>query len=105
MKHIVIFERAGSFAENKDIAKDIRLLEIVPALANHEEVILDFNRVAAATQSFIHALISESLRTYGGDVLDHIAFKSCNESIQQIINIVADYMQNGMENGNDRSPI
>lgn len=104
MKHIVIFDRAGPFAENKDIARDIRLQEIIPALENHEDVILDFERVGAATQSFIHALISESLRTYGGDVLDRIAFKSCNDTIQQIINIVADYMQNGMENWDESTP-
>jgi hypothetical protein len=32
MKRIKLFGRAGPFAENKDIAKEIRLREIIPAL-------------------------------------------------------------------------
>lgn len=96
MKKIIIFERAGAFAENKDIARDIRLQEIIPALDQKEEVVLDFEKVDAVTQSFIHALISDVLRHYGNDVLDRVAFKSCNETVKKIINIVVDYMQEGL---------
>lgn len=96
MKCILIFEKAGAFAENKDVARDIRVQEIVPALDRNEEVILDFGRVDAVTQSFIHALISESLRKYGSDALNRIAFKSCNDTVRKIIHMVADYMQEGM---------
>lgn len=96
MKNIVIFDRAGAFAENKDVARDIRKQEMIPALDQNDEVTLDFQRVNGATQSFIHALLSEVLRKYGGEVLDRIFFKSCNETIRQIINIVVDYMQEGM---------
>lgn len=96
MKPIVIFDKAGAFAENKDVARDIRLREIIPALEKNEEVVLDFERVDAATQSFIHALISDLFRKYGNDALDRIAFKSCNDTVRKIINIVVDYMQEGM---------
>ena len=96
MKNIVIFDRAGAFAENKDVARDIRKQEIIPALDGNEEVVLDFQRVTGATQSFVHVLISEILRQYGTDALDRIAFKSCNDTVKQIINIVVDYMQEGM---------
>lgn len=96
MKNIIIFDRAGAFAENKDVARDIRKQEIIPALDKNDEVVLDFQRVNGATQSFIHALISEILRKYGTDILDRIVFKSCNDTIRQIINIVVDYMQEGM---------
>jgi len=96
MKSIIIFDRAGAFAENKDIARDIRKQEIIPALEQNENVVLNFEKVGAATQSFIHALISEILRDYGIDVLDRITFKSCNDKVTQIINIVVDYMQEGM---------
>lgn len=95
MKTIAILARAGVFAENKDIARDLRLLEIVPALEKKEDVILDFAGVDAVTQSFIHALISDLLRKYGGDVLDRIEFKSCNETVRKIVSIVVDYMQEG----------
>ena len=94
---IAIFDRAGAFAENKDVARDIRLQEIMPALEKNGEVVLDFERVDAATQSFIHALISDALRKYGNTVLDRVIFKSCCDTVKKIINIVVDYMQEGMD--------
>ncbi len=103
MKRIIIFDKAGEFAENKDIARDIRLQEIIPALEKNEEVILDFEKVGAATQSFIHALISDALRNYGNDVLERMTFKSCNDTIQKISNIVVDYMQDGLGLENDEN--
>ena len=104
MKQIIIFAKSGAFAENKDAARDIRLQEILPALENNQDVVLDFERVDAATQSFIHALISGVLRKYGSEVLQRIAFKSCNDTIKQIINIVIDYMQNGMGTETEDQP-
>lgn len=96
MKRIAILEKAGAFAENKDVARDIRMREIVPALEKNEDVILDFEGVDAATQSFIHALISDVLRKHGSGVLDRMAFKSCNDTVKKIVRIVVDYMQEGM---------
>lgn len=97
MKRIEIRAHAGAFAENKDTARDLRLNEIIPALEKKEEVVLDFAGVDATTQSFVHALISDLLRKYGGDVLDRIEFKSCNETIKKVITIVVDYMQEGTD--------
>ena len=85
----------NTFAENKDLARDIRLNKIIPALDNNQEVILDFEGMDSATQSFIHALISDLIRKYGIQVLDRISFKNCHETIKKIINIVVDYMQEG----------
>lgn len=96
MKNISVFDKAGAFAENKDVAREIRLREILPALEKNEEIVIDFERVDAATQSFVHALISDVLRKYGVDVLDRMSFKSCNETVQKIVGIVVDYMQEGM---------
>lgn len=93
MTLIKIFKEAGPFAENKDIARDIRLNDLMPALEKRKNVILDFEKVEGATQSFIHALISDLIRKYGNEVLDSIQFKSCNETIKGIITIVVDYMQ------------
>jgi hypothetical protein len=92
---IKIFPLVGSFAENKDIARDIRQTQINVALKNNEDIVLDFEKVESATQSFIHALISEVIREYGVGVLDRISFKNCTETIQKIIGIVVDYMQEG----------
>ena len=84
---------AGSFAENKDAAQKIRREQIIPALKKKDQVVLDFTHVRSTTQSFIHALISEAIREVGSDVLDKIYFKNCNENVQEIINIVVEYMQ------------
>lgn len=88
-----IFEYAGDFAENKDIARKIRIDLLEPALASGESVVLDFNKVSGATQSFVHALISELFRKHGNSVLDRIEFKNCNVTVKKIITIVTDYMQ------------
>lgn len=93
MKEIKIINIAGNFAENKDLARDIRIKKIIPALERNDEVILNFERVEGTTQSFIHALISDIIRKYGAEVLDKITFKNCNETVKKIINIVVEYMQ------------
>lgn len=83
----------GSFAENKDKAKELRIKKINPVLKKGQDVELDFEGVTSATQSFIHALISQLIRQYGIDVLENIHFKNCNNTVQKIIEIVTDYMQ------------
>lgn len=90
---IQLFGQTGSFAENKDVARDLRNKEIIAALDKGEDIILDFTNVEAATQSFIHALISDLIRNYGYEILDRISFKNCNETVKKIIMIVTDYMQ------------
>jgi len=90
---IKIFNKTGEFAENKDVARDIRIKEIMPTLKKGEDIILNFGEVNSATQSFIHALISEVIRKETINVLDRIEFKNCNDTIKKIIGIVTDYMQ------------
>ncbi len=96
MKTIKMLPLVGNFAENKDLARKVRVEEIMPYLEKQEEITLDFQEVDSATQSFIHALISDLIRKFGGDVLDQIYFKNCNEIVKKIINIVVDYMQEGL---------
>lgn len=93
MIQIKLLPLVGTFAENKDKARDIRLKTIIPALDKRKEISLDFEGIEAATQSFIHALISDLIRNYGLEVLERLYFKNCNETIKKIINIVVDYMQ------------
>ncbi len=90
---IKIAKLAGSFAENKDLAREIRLTKIIPAVEKNEEVILNFEGVGCATQSFIHVLMSDVIRRYGADILDRISFKNCNETVKKMISIVVEYMQ------------
>ncbi|MBI2546634.1 STAS-like domain-containing protein [Candidatus Woesearchaeota archaeon] len=96
MIYIKLFERVGSFAEDKDIARAIRTEEILPYL-EEKQVTLDFENIEGATQSFIHALISDLIRKKGIEVLDKIFFKNCNETVKGIIGIVVEYMQDKEE--------
>lgn len=93
MMHIKLFKQVGPFAENKDIAREIRLKRLIPALEKNQQIILDFENIDGATQSFIHALISDLIRKYGNEVLDKLEFKSCNNTVKAIVTIVVDYMQ------------
>ena len=90
---INLFKLTGDFAENKDLAQKIRLENIIPTLTNGEDIILDFAGVTGTTQSFIHALISDPIRQFGGGVLDRLKFKNCSPFVQKIIIIVSEYMQ------------
>jgi len=93
---INIFEFTSDFAENKDVARALRLERIVPELVRGEIVVLDFLNVTSATQSFIHALISQIIRDNGIAILEKLHFKNCNEKIKTIIEIVVDYIQDGI---------
>lgn len=92
MIEIKLFPLLNSFAENKDIARDIRISQMLPALQKNEKIILNFEGIDSTTQSFIHALISDLIRQYGDEIFDMISFKNCNKTVQKIIEIVADYM-------------
>ena len=96
MIEIKLARIVGDFAENKDLARKIRIEKIIPQLEKGEEIVLDFTGVESTTQSFIHALISDLIRNYGADVLDKISFKGCNDSVKKIISIVVDYMQESL---------
>ncbi len=87
----------GDFAEDKDAAARVRKTKIVPALKRRERVVLDFTGVSLATQSFIHALISDVLRSYGQPVLQSIEFKGCVTGIRGIIETVVQYSLEALE--------
>ena len=93
MTTIRVYDAAGDFAENKDIAKDLRMGQLMPAIKVGDEVTIDFNHVSLATQSFVHALMSDALRQHGAGVLDRVVFKGCNEAIKVLVETVCDYMQ------------
>lgn len=93
MKEIKLREYFDPFAENKDKARDLRINILIPTLEAGEDIVFDFQDIVGVTQSFIHALISDLFRKFGVDVLDHIAFKNCNEKVKSVIATVSDYMQ------------
>ncbi len=95
MNTIILLPLVGSFAENKDKAREIRLEQIIPALEKGKSIILDFTNIEGVTQSFIHALVSDLVRHYGNEIFERVLFKNCAKNVQKIINIVADYMMEG----------
>ena len=97
MKKIIkIKQLAGEFAENKDIAKKVRITKIMPALSTGDEIVLDFAGVSGATQSFIHALLSDPIREFKEIAFDKLVYKNANEDIREIISIVYRYMQESL---------
>lgn len=90
---IRIVDRAGAFAEDKDIAAQMREEDLRPALDRAEKVRIDFTGVDGATQSFVHALISELIRRNGPSVLDKIDFRKCNPTVRSVVEIVVEYSQ------------
>ena len=93
MTEVLLFPLVGEFAENKDIARELRVKILAPALKQGKTIVIDFVGVGSATQSFIHALISELIREHGAEAIDMLSFKNCNETIKKIISIVVAYMQ------------
>lgn len=93
MKTVRLHELTGDFAGDKDVARNIRETELLPALREGGKIALDFAGVSGATQSFVHALISEAIRQHGGEALDRIEFKNCNETVRKVVTIVVEYTQ------------
>jgi hypothetical protein len=91
-----VVTRTGSFAGDKDAAASIREDYLRPNIAKGIDVLLDFDEVDLATQSFIHALIAAIVREDPAS-LDHIAFKNCNDNVRSLIEIVVEYAQDEFE--------
>lgn len=90
---VLMFQKVGSFAESKEIAKTLRNTTILPNLKQGKEVELDFKGVNLGTQSFIHALIADAVRLENPDGLDNLTFSNCNNSLQSLIEVVVSYLQ------------
>lgn len=97
MTAINVYKLAGEFAEDKDVARAIRTEKLLPALRGGRTVEVDFAKVGLATQSFIHALISDVVRSEGAQVLDRIVFSNCNSSIKSLVEIVTEYSQDQID--------
>lgn len=96
MRTVKVKELAGEFGENKDIAKDIRIKSILPALKEGAEITVDFRGMTGATQSFIHAMFAEPIRKYPEGFYDLVICKNCSDLVRTVITIVSDYMQESL---------
>jgi hypothetical protein len=89
---IVIYDLVGSFAEDKDVAARLRRETILPQLKGGGALEIDFTGVTLATQSFIHALISEAIRQNPDTALELLTFKGCADGVRGIIETVVQYV-------------
>lgn len=96
-KNIQMRKLVGDFAENKDIAKKLRVEKIIPSLLKGQEVILDFEGVSGATQSFVHALISDPIRKFKAVAFNNLLYRNANKDIREIVSIVYRYMQESLD--------
>jgi hypothetical protein len=101
---IVMKADSGEFAEDKDLAASLRERQIRPALKAGQQVVLDFTGVRVATQSFIHALVSDILRSEGEPILDRIVFKGCGKAVKGIVETVVQYSLESIEAENGAKP-
>jgi len=92
-----MMKEASDFTEDKDVAARLREECIRPVVKSGRTVTLDFTGVRLATQSFIHALISDVLRRGGEAVLQRIVFKGCTKEVKGIIGTVVQYSLEGVE--------
>jgi hypothetical protein len=88
---IELLSQTGDFAEDKDLAATIRETAIRPALRGGHQVAIDFYGIGLTTQSFVHALISDLLRSNGESLLERIEFKRCSAGVKGIIETVVQY--------------
>jgi hypothetical protein len=98
MTRIPLHELVGDFAEDKDVAGQLRNDRILPALETGDAVEIDFGGITLATQSFMHALIAEALRRHGEACLDRLVFKDCSPLVRGIIETVVQYVLETAEN-------
>lgn len=96
-KTIHMRKLAGDFAENKDISKKLRIEQIMPALSQGHEIAFDFDGVNGATQSFVHALVSDPIREFGDVAFDNLIYTNANDDIKEIVSIVYRYMQESLD--------
>ena len=97
MTTINLYQQVGFFAENKDIAAKLRKETILPTLNSGSSIEIDFSGITLATQSFIHALISDVLRQHGEDVLSRLKFRNCEKAVRGIVEIVVQYVLETIE--------
>lgn len=94
---IPIRTSTGAFAEDKDLAASLRESQVRPTLKAGHRVVFDFKGVTLTTQSFVHALISDVLRSEGESALDKMVFEKCSSGVKGIVQTVVQYTLESVE--------
>jgi hypothetical protein len=81
----------GRIAEDKDVARKIGSHVVLRAMAASQRIHFDFTGIGLATQSFVHACLSEAIRKYGRVGLKRMTFHGCAPAVRSVINTVVSY--------------
>lgn len=89
---VFLFEETGPIAEDKRIARILREDRILPTILNTScDVVIDCDGVELATQSFVHALISQVIQIHPDAGTARIIYRNCSEEVRAVISTVVDY--------------
>ncbi|MGV3570846.1 MAG: STAS-like domain-containing protein [Ramlibacter sp.] len=84
------------FEENVEEAARIRDREILPSMGGGTMVVIDFEGVKFATQSFVHALMYKVIRD-GQHIGSTLSIANCSRSTREAVMAVAAYAKVGSE--------
>lgn len=85
-----------SFEENVEEAARVRDAEILPSMGEGTMVVIDFDGVRFATQSFVHALMYKVIRD-GQQIGSTLSIANCSRSTREAVMAVAAYAKVGSE--------
>lgn len=85
-----------TFEENVDEAARIREDEILPSMSTGTMVVIDFEGVKFATQSFVHALMYKVIRD-GQQIGSTLSIANCSRSTREAVMSVAAYAKLGSD--------
>lgn len=86
----LVVVKIGEFEENVEEAARVRDTLIEPTLSSGKMVVLDFQGIRFATQSFVHALVYKILRD-STHVASGLSIANCTDSTREAILAVAGY--------------
>lgn len=85
-----------AFEENVEEAARVRDVEILPSMGAGTMVVIDFEGVRFATQSFVHALMYKVIRD-GQQIGSTLSIANCSRSTREAVMAVAAYAKVGGE--------
>ena len=99
LEFLRLHRHTGEFAENKDIAEQLREETVRPAIKAGKQLTIDFAGVGMATQGFVHCLIADVIRSEGAGIVDQLTFTNCLPAVQSVVALVVDFAQHDGRQG------
>lgn len=78
-----------AFGSNRYVATPLRK-ELAALLKEHNKIIIDFENIQSATQSWVDELLGKFILVEGKVFLHKVKFKNCTDTIQSLIRFVVE---------------